>query len=198
MPPAGLDIDPQDVTANKHLLRLAEAFVAQNPDDALRWICSQTTRGKILTLIKDVYEDLAWEAARESLTKAAADDAQDATDKADNATEGPHDEPDSARDVTDANRSGRHGVKRKRALREKTTTTRALNRALTEKKIDLDLVKAEANALDQGNAKAPAGLLTKEQRYKRFATRLLGVRVNTVAQMIAKASAVGTIDVFRD
>ncbi|KAF2702558.1 hypothetical protein K504DRAFT_453728 [Pleomassaria siparia CBS 279.74] len=106
------------------------------------------TRGKILTLIKDVYEDLAWEAARESLTKAAADDAQDATDKADDATEGPHDELDSARDVTDANRSGRHRVKRKRALREKTTTTCALNRALAEKKIDLDLIKAEANAPD--------------------------------------------------
>ncbi|KAF2702568.1 hypothetical protein K504DRAFT_453724 [Pleomassaria siparia CBS 279.74] len=161
MPPAGLDIDLQDVIANKHLLalhafysyvldrlRLAEAFIARNPDDALRWICSQTTRGKILTLIKDVYEDLAWEAARESLTKAAADDAQDATDKADDATEGLHNELDSARDVTDANRSGRHRVKRKRALREKTTTTRALNRALTEKKIDLDLVKAEANAPD--------------------------------------------------
>ncbi|KAF2702529.1 hypothetical protein K504DRAFT_466274 [Pleomassaria siparia CBS 279.74] len=145
MPPAGLDIDLQDVTANKHLLRLAEAFVARNPDDALRWICSQTTRGKILTLIKD-----------------------DATDKADDATEGPHDELDGARDVTDANRSGRHGVKRKRALREKTTTT------------------------------SPAGLLTKEQRYKRFATGLLGIRVNAVAQMIAKASAVGIIDVFRD
>ncbi|KAF2702538.1 hypothetical protein K504DRAFT_496171 [Pleomassaria siparia CBS 279.74] len=211
MPPAGLDIDPQDVTANKHLsalhafysyvpdrLRLAEAFVARNLDDALRWICSQTTRGKILTLIKDVYEDLAREAARESLTKAAADDAQDATDKADDATEGPHNEPDGARDVTDANRSGRYRVKRKRALKEKTTTTRAPNRALAEKKMDLDLVEAEANAPDQGNAKAPASLLTKEQRYKRFATRLLGVRVNAVAQMIAKALAVGTIDVFKD
>ncbi|KAF2702527.1 hypothetical protein K504DRAFT_508949 [Pleomassaria siparia CBS 279.74] len=223
MPPAGLDIDPQDVTANKHLsalvgtlhdtlhqsrhafysyvpdgLGLAEAFVARNPDDALRWICSQTTRGKILTLIKDVYEDLAREAARESPTKAAADDAQDATDKADDATEGPHDEPDGARDVTDADGSGRHGVKRKRALREKTTTTRAPNGALAEKKMDLDLVEAEANAPDQGNAKAPAGLLTEEQRYKRFATGLSGVGVNAVAQMIAKALVVGIMDVFRD
>ncbi|KAF2709153.1 hypothetical protein K504DRAFT_468349 [Pleomassaria siparia CBS 279.74] len=75
-------------------------------------------------------------------------------------------------------------VKRKRALKEK--TTRALNKALVDK-INLNLAQAVANLQDWENAKAPARLLNKEQRYRRFATGLSGISVT-----------VGTIDVLRD
>ncbi|KAF2711245.1 hypothetical protein K504DRAFT_453113 [Pleomassaria siparia CBS 279.74] len=87
------------------------------------------------------------------------------------------------------------GVKRKRALKEK--TTRALNKALVDK-INLNLAQAVANSQDWENAKAPAGLLNEEQRYRRFATGLSGISVSAVTQIIAKALAVGTMDVLRD
>ncbi|KAF2702572.1 hypothetical protein K504DRAFT_465695 [Pleomassaria siparia CBS 279.74] len=84
-------------------------------------------------------------------------------------------EADQEQAAADGSEPKPRGVKRKRALKEK--TTRALNKALVDK-INLNLAQA-----------APARLLNKEQRYRRFATGLSSISVSTVTQIIAKASA---------
>ncbi|KAF2706096.1 hypothetical protein K504DRAFT_459424 [Pleomassaria siparia CBS 279.74] len=153
-----------------------QVFFARNPDDALRWICRQASHKTVLRVIKELHEELKREADQERASDQAAISVQ-----VEAAADGGKPEP--------------HGVKRKRALKEK--TTRALNKALVDK-INLNLAQAVANLQDWENAKAPARLLNKEQRYRRFATGLSGISVSAVTQMIAKASAVGTMDVLRD
>ncbi|KAF2702372.1 hypothetical protein K504DRAFT_459806 [Pleomassaria siparia CBS 279.74] len=153
-----------------------QVFFARNPDDALRWICRRASHETILRVIEELHEELEREADQERASDQAAISVQ-----VEAAADGGEPEP--------------RGVKRKRALKEK--TTRALNKALVDK-INLNLAQAVANSQDWENAKAPAGLSNEEQRYRRFATGLSGIGVSAVTQMIAKASAVGTMDVLRD
>ncbi|KAF2709856.1 hypothetical protein K504DRAFT_466321 [Pleomassaria siparia CBS 279.74] len=130
-----------------------QAFFARNPDDALRWICRWASHETILRVIEELYEELEREADQERASDQAAISVQ-----VEAAADGGEPEP--------------RGVKRKRALKEK--TTRALNKALVDK-INLNLAQAVANLQDWENAKAPAGLSNKEQRYRRFATGLSDV-----------------------
>ncbi|KAF2702590.1 hypothetical protein K504DRAFT_394232 [Pleomassaria siparia CBS 279.74] len=153
-----------------------QAFFARNLDDALRWICRRASHETILRVIKELYEELEREADQERASDQAAISVQ-----VEAAADGGEPKP--------------RGVKRKRALKEK--TTRTLNKALIDK-INLNLAQVVANSQDWENAKAPAGLSNEEQRYRRFATGLSGISVSAVTQIIAKASAVGTIDVLRD
>ncbi|KAF2704094.1 hypothetical protein K504DRAFT_463170, partial [Pleomassaria siparia CBS 279.74] len=113
------------------------AFFARNPDDALRWICCRASHETILRVIKELHKELKREADQERASDQAAISVQ-------------------VEAAADGGKPKPRGVKRKRALKEK--TTRALNKALE-------------------NAKAPARLSNKEQRYRRFATGLSSISV---------------------
>ncbi|OSS53248.1 hypothetical protein B5807_02968 [Epicoccum nigrum] len=91
--------------------------------------------------------------------------------------------------------TGSPGVKRTRDRKEK--TTKETDKALL-KKINLALAQTIASKEDWEAAKAPEMLSVKEQKYHNFAKSLPGAGVNTVAQMISKATAVGSIEAFRD
>jgi hypothetical protein len=146
-----------------------EIFLAQNPDRALRWICQQTPRAKLLRLIRHIYKDVA------------------RNDNDENSVQ------DTALDNIDE--PSVQGTKRKRPPKE--NTTRVANQVLVNK-MNLDLVQTVASTQDWEYAKAPQGLSNEEQKYRNFAKKLPGVGVNAVTQMINKAVAVGTMEVFRD
>jgi hypothetical protein len=86
-------------------------------------------------------------------------------------------------------------VKRNREGKPK--TTREAEKALVEK-MNLALVQTVANREDWELAKLPETLSVEEQRYYTYAKSLPGAGVNTVSQMISKASAVGSMEAFRD
>ncbi|KAF2702414.1 hypothetical protein K504DRAFT_509041 [Pleomassaria siparia CBS 279.74] len=69
MPPrATLNLRPRDVTADKDQADVldkfqpAEAFFARSPDDALQWICCQTSHVNMLWVVKEAYKELDREA----------------------------------------------------------------------------------------------------------------------------------------
>ncbi|KAF2702618.1 hypothetical protein K504DRAFT_465002 [Pleomassaria siparia CBS 279.74] len=114
-----------------------QVFFARNPDDALRWICCWASHETVLRVIEELHEELEREADQERALDQAAISVQ-------------------VEAAADGGKPKPRGVKRKRALKEK--TTRALNKALE-------------------NAKAPARLSNEEQRYRRFATGLSSISV---------------------
>ncbi|KAF2710653.1 hypothetical protein K504DRAFT_465723 [Pleomassaria siparia CBS 279.74] len=119
-------------------------------------ICRQASHETVLQVIKELHEELKREANQERASDQAAISVQ-------------------VEAAADGSKPKPRRVKRKRALKEK--TTRALNKALIDK-INLNLAQA-----------APARLSNEEQRYRRFATGLSSISVSAVTQIIAKASA---------
>ena len=159
-----------------------EAFVARTPHCALRWICQRVSRPRLIQAIEEIYHHPAFTAINAPLVGLAANVVHEALE--DRALSSETRQPTSA-----------SGVKRKRGVT--TRTTRDTNKAMVEK-LNIALVQTVANSQDWEHARAPDGATVEEQRYRNFARRLPGVGVNAVTQMITKAVAVGTMEVFRD
>lgn len=158
----------------------AEGFFAQSPYRALVWICRNMNKGKLVKAIQNIYDNPV-----DSLQ--TVEQEPDVPMECDQETaEG------AASDV--GNESA--GQKRKRGLKEK--STREVNKALVEK-MNLALAHTVASTQDWAAAKNVITLTDEQERYRRFAVKGFGrAGVQTVAQLIANAEAVGSRDAFLD
>jgi hypothetical protein len=160
-----------------------EAFIAKSPLDALIWICKNTNRSKLITIVKDIYDNpqTYMSAQGNNVEVSATADREHSTEQ---------DIPDDIQQTTMV-----PGVKRTRGGKRK--TTRETEKALVDK-MNLALVQTVANGEDWETAKLPESLTVEAQQYYTYAKSLPGAGVNTVSQMISKASAVGSMEAFRD
>lgn len=146
------------------------AFVSRSPMDALRWMCQNISKPKLLKVLNYNYDH--------PLGSVQDEDAQ----------EEPH-----SQDANDDHMPDTQlGSKRKR---EK--TTKQVNKDMVDR-LNLQLVQTIASTQDWETVRNPEAISVEEQRYRQWAQRLPNAGLNMITHMIKMARAVGTMEVFED